>query len=114
MWLIFQGEIYDEINGIYMSTAFEEALGGTCLAPAWVGIESISAGNPVVTMIFPKRNEYGIDFAQIKRALRDDSVILDFSSADERESFTFLLNKSDVASHSVRPKRRPVAPIIKA
>jgi phosphopantetheinyl transferase len=78
-----------------------------------VGVESISAGNPVVTVIFPKKNECGIDFAQIKRALRDDSVILHFSSADERESFKFVLKKSDVASHSVRPKKRPVAPIIK-
>jgi hypothetical protein len=43
-------------------------------APAWVGIDNFSTGTPVKAVIVPKRNRYGVDLPEIKRALREYSV----------------------------------------
>jgi hypothetical protein len=53
---------------------------------------------------FPKKTPYGVDFAEIKRALREHYVILRFSAPDHGESVTFWLDKGDVQFHSPRPK----------
>lgn len=98
---------------VFVPETFYQLLATADLAPAWVGVESISAGTPSITVIFPKKNRFGVGLAEINRALRGHHIVLYFLSSDERESFKFLLNKSDVELHSPRKKKRSRATINK-
>ena len=93
--------------------AIAQLLAGTDLAPAWVNIENLSTGTPVISIVFPKNNFSGVDYPEVKRALRGDHVIVIFSPPDERETITFWLSEADVEFHEGGPNKRPAPPILK-
>ena len=54
-------------------------------ADATVGIINRSIGTPIVTVAFSGTNRYGVNFAEVKRALHEHYVIVRLVSADDRE-----------------------------
>jgi hypothetical protein len=86
---------------ISVDNAFDQLLGAVGLSPASVGYQG-GRHTPVIDVRL-LNNLYDVDFAAIKRALRDDHVILCLSSPDGRESLEFLLHESDVGVHVIRP-----------
>jgi|SRR5271154_838058 len=80
-------------------------------AEARVGIDNFSTGTPVVDVVFPKNNRYKVDFAEIKRALREHYIILHFCAPDG-ETITFWLSKNDVEFHQTGPNKRRATPIL--
>lgn len=93
--------------------AIAQLVAGTDMAPAWVGIENLSTGTPVINVVFPENNLSGVDYSEAKRALHEHYVIVVFSPPDGRESITFWLSEADVEFHSAGPNERPAPPILK-
>jgi hypothetical protein len=100
--------------GITVSTEFEQALGAACLAPAFVAVGSISAGTPLVSVTIPRKNEFGVTFAEIESSLRNAHIILNFRSPGDRRSLTCSVSMTSVKFHLTRPKKRSVARVKKA
>jgi len=92
--------------------AIAEMLAPMDLAAARVGIDNHSTGTPVVDVVFPPNNRYKVDFAEIKRGLREDYVILHFCDPDNGDMITFNLSENDVEFHSAGPDKRPAAPML--
>lgn len=84
--------------------------GNVDMAPAWVGM--LNTGTPVINVVFPKNNLSGVDYSEVKRALRTHYVKLIFWSPNG-ESINFSLDEGDVQFHSLRPENRFAGPLHK-
>lgn len=61
-------------------------------------------GEPIIKVMLPK-NRHGVDFAAIKRALRDSWIIPRLCSADRPKSVVFVLNHMYAVGYRPRFKK---------